>query len=239
VPHHLGKQIHCFFTLIGKSGFFYLVYTDLSFLSTFPQLGHISITKCFFVLPKIFSFFHVDYVGIRRNCQLVHHNLVGWPFVYHCVFIAHLVKKIKVCLYLVHMSRPCTSSCTFCQLPNERLNPRELIGYPIFFPRGLQATAFASSYVVRGWHNVGPKTKRLKTMGKQISFSPTMLCVGGESRGLPISSNWGKIERTISCTKRAQRKMLNKNIEWSIKSHITMQSQNTMEPFSEQNELKC
>jgi hypothetical protein len=31
--------------------------------------------------------------------------------------------------------------------------------------------------------------------------------------------------------------MLNKNIEWSIKSHITMQSQNTMEPFSEQNEL--
>jgi hypothetical protein len=150
VPHHLGKQIHCFFTLIGKSGFFYLVYTDLSFLSTFPQLGHISITKCFFVLPKIFSFFHVDYVGIRRNCQLVHHNLVGWPFVYHCVFIAHLVKKIKVCLYLVHMSRPCTSSCTFCQLPNERLNPRELIGYPIFFPRGLQATAFASSYVVRG-----------------------------------------------------------------------------------------
>jgi hypothetical protein len=61
-----------------------------------------------------------------------------------------------------------------------------------------------------------------------------MLCVGGESRGLPISNNWGVIERTISCAKRAQRKMLNRNIEWSIKSHITMQSQNRMEPFSEQ-----
>jgi hypothetical protein len=31
--------------------------------------------------------------------------------------------------------------------------------------------------------------QRLKKMGEQISLSLTMLCVGGESRGLPISSN--------------------------------------------------
>jgi hypothetical protein len=76
VPHHLGKQTHCFFTLNGKCGFFYLVYTHLCFFSTFPQLRHISITKCFFVLPKIFSCFHVDYLGACRNCQLVYHNLL-------------------------------------------------------------------------------------------------------------------------------------------------------------------
>lgn len=50
------------------------------------------------------------------------------------------------------------------------------------------------------------RLKDSKPWGNKFPFVTTMLCVGGESRGLPSSSNWGVIERTISCAKRAQRK---------------------------------
>jgi hypothetical protein len=42
------------------------------------------------------------------------------------------------------------------------------------------------------------RLKDLDHVGANFLLSPIVLCVGGESRGLPISNNRGKIRRTIS-----------------------------------------
>ncbi len=109
----------------------FILFTFTKKISTFLPLTHISYTKGFlFFLSKIFHFFMLTTWALVEITYRVHHVLLWGPSIYHCVFIAHLAWALKVCLYLLHVTRPCISSCTFYHFPNNKLYPRELISYP-------------------------------------------------------------------------------------------------------------